>query len=102
MVVFIGTSVPSRGCNDSVLVSCSVASIRISSTHEDNNIPLTCYTLHVAELQSFIGLLSLSTNLLPDVVEVTSKSRNDIIASSKLKVFDLIFIRSMRKLGAVP
>src|ERR1700712_376562 len=91
VVVLIGTSVPSSGCNERVLVSCSVASIQINSlhlVHKDNQ--LTCYTLHIAELQCLIGLLSLSTNLLPDVVEVASKRRNNIITSSKFKVLDLI------------
>ena len=55
VLVDIGTSVPSSGCNDRALVSCSVASARASLAHfatiEDEI--LTCYTLRATQLQCF-------------------------------------------------
>ena len=66
VVVLMGMSVPSSGCKERVLVSCSVASIYVNSMNDvGSRINLTCNTLDSAELQSLLSFLASSTNLLP-------------------------------------
>lgn len=105
VVWFTGTSVPSTGCKESVFASCSVASIKGISGILDlrgSMVKLTGNALHAAEEQSLVGLLSCSTNLLPQVVKVASESRDDVVASSEIKLRDfvLIIVTLLRK-GAI-